>query len=162
VSAAAATDGRTLRVAELLDDGRTIGVTDRTATGWTPLNITTEGLSDRQAGSKIVATQTGGLLQVATLNSPTDVASGSNYIEHGIVDGGGNWSTFAEVDLHGKGTPRDISMTTSNGAMQLAYVSELGFDLYHTIRYANGTWQTPGNVLDVTGGQTLGTVTIAG
>ncbi|MFI9386148.1 hypothetical protein [Kutzneria sp. NPDC052558] len=161
VSVAAATDGHTLRVAELLDDGLTIGVTDRTATGWTPLNITTEGLPASQAAEKIVATQTGGLLQIATMNSPTD-EPGNHYIEHGIVDGGGKWSGFAQVDLHGKDNPCDISMTTSNGAMQLAYLSGLNYELYHTIRYPDGTWQTPGNVLDVTGGHAFGAVTIAG
>lgn len=161
-SVAAATDGQKLRVVELFDDGRTIAVTDRTSSGWTALDTTTTGLSDRQVTTKIAAAQTGGLLQIVTLNHPADAPSGENYLEHGIVDGGGRWSGFAEVDLRGQGTPWDFAMTAANGSMQLAYRAEFGNAIYHTIRWPNGSWQTPGNLLDATGGDAQGPVTIAG
>jgi len=160
-SVAAVANGSSLRVVELYGDGRTVGVVDRTATGWSTINTTLANTDDRNVDTQVAAAQIGDTLQVGVvLDSATDTQA-VPWIDHATMDKSGNWSGFAGLPTVW-GRAFQVSMTAANGEMQLAYTTETGA-LYHTIRHADGTWQEPGFVPEVTGGGSVtGPVTIAG
>lgn len=161
-SIAAVANGTSLRVVGLFGDGHTVGVIDRTATGWSPVNTTLANVGDQNIATQLAAAQVGGTLQVGAVVDSATNPQAVPMLAVATMNSSGSWSGFTGPQTTVWGRPFQVSMTPANGEIQLAYTTETG-GIYHTIRHADGTWQEPGSVQNVTGGEWVtGPVTIAG
>lgn len=158
-SIAAVANGNSLRVVALYGDGHTVGVIDRTATGWSAINKTVAEIGEENVATQVAAAQVGDTLQVGAVVNSTVNPDAMPSIAFERMDKAGSWTNTSSVWTYGR--PATVSMTPSNGDMQLAYTTQDG-SIYHTIRHADDTWQEPGYVQGVAGGGPAAGVTIAG
>ncbi|MFI9386149.1 hypothetical protein [Kutzneria sp. NPDC052558] len=161
---AATADGDTLRVVALTGNGWFITAADRSPAGWT-IGPWTGVLGQHDSGSQLAAAQIGPNLQVAiAYGDLTDIHKTFD-TAHTILDRSGSWSEPGKLGtvLNNPGCDvRHVATSAVNGELQFACVDWNG-RLLHSIRHADGTWQSYGDVLAATGAAAAsGPVTMAG
>ena len=155
-------NGSMLRLVALSADGTTIMEADGAADGsWGPFSSIPFTSDDgTHSALRIAAAQVGADLEIVV----TDGAR----LFHTIRHSNGNWDPTADVytQIGEVDYPIDVSATASAGQLQVLFSNQAGEyqqDLFHTIRYSDGTWQKVGDVSQNATGSPSGTlVSIAG
>ena len=146
---------QTLHLVELSGDGKNV-----TEFAREPGAAWSAGVSSNLGGytaTEISAARISGKVHVGVITT-------GGAVLHGILDYYGNtWGSFNNL---GTGTPqlgytpKHIAVTNSLGSLQLVYTDSVG-DMWHTIRYDNGTWQPMGAVEAAAGNANAGQVSLA-
>ncbi|GAA3439380.1 hypothetical protein [Kutzneria kofuensis] len=161
IAAAGVGASTTLRVVELTDDGKSIGVADGSLGGWTTGRWTPSTSNPNLSATRVAAAQVAGQLQVADVVKSDTNADAIPSVWHGIL-GDAGWSGFNSVPgVYGR--PYHVAMTAAGNDMQLAYTTEDG-GLFHTVRHtADGSWQQDAAMVPGSANKALGGwVSIAG
>ena len=167
IAANAGIERGVLHVVELTADGKTVVDYDRAANGvW---SAGSETPTDPNPGGDNVATEVSAAqvatgLQVAIVQREGGFPS----VYHAILHDNGVWDPFRNLvgalpAVNGEAVHVAVTNWPApfDDELQLVYTTSTG-DMWHTIRYWDGTWQPLGNVEGAAGNVTAGQVTIAG
>lgn len=152
--------GGALRVVTVSSANSTVTDYDRSPAGvWSAGNQV--AFKELGAPADVAVAQVGSDLEVVVTRHYSAVSD----LYHTVLHANGKWDQFGyieESDNAGQITPVVHSAVAAvNGTLQI--VASANGALFHTIRYANGTWQHWGYVDNQTGGTFPGTqVTLAG
>ncbi|MFI9386145.1 hypothetical protein [Kutzneria sp. NPDC052558] len=160
-SAAASGFNGSLRLVELSSDGKTVTEYDQYSSGsWSAGRSSAANPDPNYTATDVAVAADYNGVQIGLVENYFNYNVG---VYHSILHNDGGWDRFQSVAnvLNNYYAVQDLSMTTSEGEMQLTF-SSTGGDLFHTIRHYDGSWQAAGDVESVAGNATAGQVTIAG
>ena len=161
-SVAATATGDTLRVVELSADGHTVTDFDQYSSGnWSTGQSKSVNTDPNYTATEVAAAGDYSGVQIAVTESYLGYGGGVYHSK--ITDALGSWDPFLPIapQINNYWSASHVSMEFASGEMQLTFSTPSG-QLFHTIRFYDGSWQTAGDVEGAAGNITAGPVTIAG